>query len=228
MKKKFRKNEIIIHNGNKFIHLDEDSHTIGNCERIAKQIKELLPDIIMFELPRQKNPFEILNTQRPNQKSENLIKNIKRNSKQARGNFEIIYETIERIWLEKQHQVLLFRFDAPLELTSNCITLPNDWQIEGIVWNYLREKYMTQFINENNDLFIGRKTVIQCHNHHWKNIKFLLKNPSVKMIWKHYFVDFAKSINVETYSIEKMLNILKKNKRDTLLKYWKLMSDLNE
>ena len=229
MKSKLENIEFLLHNKNEFIHLDEDDHTNENCVRIARQIEEIMPEIIIFELPRQSNhPFETLNTQKPNNKSQILINIININSLQARGNYLAIYETIKKIWFEKQHQIFLFRFDAPFELTSNCLTLPEEWQIEGIVWNYLREKYMSQFIDINDDLFKDKKNIIQCHNNHWENIKFLLQKPSKELIWNHYFIDFAKSVNVEIDSIEKMLNILKRNKRDILLKYWGLISDFNE
>lgn len=208
------------------IHLDEKEHSQEIHQIIAKEILDINPEAIIFEFPRHsKSLFKELNVSKPRDKSKKLLQINRERNKQAQGNFNIIFDSIEKIWFEQNKQILLFEFDAPIDLTSEIINFEYGMTTEHLVWNFLREKYMVNFLLENKDSFINKKVLVLCHNFHWANIKFLLNLPSKEKVWKYYFFKLAKNYDFNCKSKDDLIEYLKNKKRKTLLKHWFIISD---
>jgi len=209
------------------IHLDEKEHTKDVHLRISKEILDITPDVILFEFPRHDNSdFDKLNIYEPLDKCNVLIKRIRKNNKRAQGDFNLIFDSIEKIW-SKNKQVTLFNFDAPPELTSEISNLPYGMTIENLVWNYLRERYMANFLLSYKESWVNKKVVFLCHNFHWMNVKFSLNNVSKSEIWNYYFIELAqREYGCKFESDCKLISYLQRNQRRILLKYLNLINHL--
>ena len=199
----------------KLIHIDEPRHSRKVIEKQAEAILKIKPDIILFELPRV-GELSYFNKFKPKNKPHERIDNIKEHFSALSkyypwfASFYKIIEAVEQLW-SKGKQVYLYEIDGPVELTSAG---EGKRGVQNVVWNYLREKFMLESIKRLNRRFPRKKALLFCHNFHWGNLNFLLKKPSKKEIWNHYFKIIG---NVTPEWVERELR--RKNK--VLYKYWK-------
>jgi len=207
----------------RLIHIEESEHKNEISYRKAKEILKIKPNVILFEYPiHEGSSLSDFNKFEPKEKPKQEIEGWKRglavSSKKypwLKAEYKII-EAIEQLWIRGK-QIYLFEIDGPVELTSLKGTKS---QLNNIVWNYLREKYMIENIRKM-EARINKKSIVMilCHNFHWKNIQFLLKKPQKEKIWDYYFVK-----NGITKSPRQIQHELKKQNK-ILYKYWKLKSD---
>lgn len=200
------------------IHLDEPKHTVKISIKKAKEVLKLKPDIVIFEYPQRSEPGTFYNQFSPKDKPKNKFKKLKQNLRKSVRKYPWvigdikIFEAIEKLW-DKNRQILLFNMDGPAELTSLCdkiVKSQNRFLFD--VWNYLREQYMVKTIRQVRNKFPHAKIVVLCHNSHWKNIKFLLRNLSKKEIKNYYFskIDNYIKFDLKKYKvIQKYWNKLK-------------------
>lgn len=210
--------------GVQLLHISENNHSEENNRIIAENLKHIEPDIILFELPGKESIFDELNTLEPASITPEIMDRFRNSSiKKIRGNFNIIIDSLEFLWQEKHKKVLLQRIDAPIELTSYCVNLPQDWSIYGIVWNYIRDKYMASYISNNVKKLQNKTVVITCHNIHWERIKMILTK-NAKDVLNYYFYKFAQEVDVPQLNINEVDEILKEN-HQLLYEYWLLIND---
>ncbi|MBU3958078.1 MAG: hypothetical protein KKB25_03305 [Nanoarchaeota archaeon] len=191
------------------IHLNEPKHTVRASIKKTKEILKIKPYIILFEYPQDSEPGTFYNKFLPSKKPLKRFKRLKQNlRKHARkypwliGDVKI-FEMIERLWRENK-QVLLFNMDGPSKLTALCDKIVRSRnRLLFDVWNYLREQYMIKTIRKVKNEFPRSKIVIICHDYHWKNIEFLLRNPSKKEVNKYYFsrIDEYIKFDLKKYKI---------------------------
>lgn len=200
------------------IHIDEPKHSQKIVNNQAKAILKFKPDAILFELPKQKNfSLSYFNQFSPKKKPKQKIEKLKQNYKIASKKYPWlkseykIFDSIEKLWNNRKN-VHLFEIDAPVELTKAGEGTKG---LSNLIWNYLREKYMVENIKKIKSKYPDKTLLLFCHNFHWKNIQFLLKNPSKEKIKNYYFI--KNRINKSFKEIE---SELKKNQ--VLYKYWKL------
>lgn len=213
----------------KLIHLEEPEHKEEISDKKAEKILKIKPDAILFEYPVPENySLSELNDFSPKEKPKQRIDAWKRSYSKHFGKYPWlkseykVIEAIEGMWNEGK-QVYLFEIDGPIELTSLGETKDSLKGLQIIVWNYIREKFMVENIR-NSEAFVDKRlrkegiALIFCHNIHWNNIQFLLKNPSKNDIKEHYFSQRGiKSIK----EIESDL----KEKNKLLYKFWRLKND---
>jgi len=208
----------------KFIHFDEPKHTAKTERKIAKQILKVKPDAILFEFPKGGYPLEKFNKRKPKNKPKDLIEKWKKGllfhskkHKQLKRTVDIV-KSIEKLW-NQGNQIYLYEIDAPVELSKLGLYKRYSGKIfhnlRFWIWIFLRERIMVSNIRKiyrNLRLKIKNpKLLVKCHNFHWKNIKFLLRNPAKKNIYDYYFSKFSK------YQIK---SVLKREK--VLYKFWKM------
>jgi hypothetical protein len=200
------------------IHIDEPKHSQKVVSNQAKAILKFQPDAILFESPKQKNfSLSYFNQFSPEKKPKQRIEKLKQYYKTASKKYPWlkseykIFGAIEKLW-DNGKNVSLFEIDAPVELTS---VGEGTRGLLNIIWNYLREKYMVENIKKIKSKRKNKTVLIFCHNFHWKNIQFLLKNPSKNQIRNYFFT--KNGINKSLKEIESEL----KDKNKTLYKYWK-------
>lgn len=206
----------------RLIHVDEPEHKEEIVRKQAEEILRIKPDIILFEFPKQKTrSLSDFNQFKPNEKPKQRAEELKQSYKRAsekypwlKSEYKII-EAIEQLWSEGK-QVYLFEIDGPIELTCSG---ERTGGLLNIVWNYLRERYMAENINKIRKKVKGKTALILCHNFHWKNIQFLLKNPNKDKIWDYYFTKNRVTKSPKDVKLE-----LKENAK-VLYKYWNLKSD---
>ncbi len=213
----------------KLIHIEEPEHKEEISNKKAEEILKIKPDAILFEYPvPERNSLSDFNNFSPKEKPKQRIDAWKKSYAKysekyhwLKSEYKII-EAIEQLWNEEK-QTYLFEIDGPIGLTSIGETKDSLKGLQIIVWNYIREKFMAENIR-NIESFLDKKAgkegvvLIFCHDTHWKNIRFLLKNPSKNEIQKYYFSRRGiKSIK----EIESEL----KEKNMLLYQFWKLKSD---
>lgn len=213
----------------KLIHIDEPKHTVQNSLRKARAVLEYRPDIVLFEYPmRDRTPETIFNRYSPTKKPWRKLEEWKNSFMDEdllkihpwlKGDIKIL-ENVEKIWREGQ-QVMVYRVDAPVELTSQMLWAGKDRDVWPCwVTNFLREQYMfrnLRYVEQNYKFKKHPKALVFMANSHWENISFLRKNPSKKEVWDRYLKRF-KGITPENIK-DKI-----KNKNKVLFKYWRRLS----
>lgn len=213
----------------KLIHINEPKHTVRNSLKKARAVFEYRPDVILFEYPmRGKSPEVGFNRYSPKKKPWRKLEEWKNSFKKKdvlethpwlKGDVKIL-GNIKKIWKEGQ-QVMLYRIDAPVELTSQMLWAGKDkdaWPCWVV--NFLREQYMVRnfdYVERKHQGARDLKTLVFIANWHWENIKFLRRNPSKRKIWERYFKQFKE---LTPQNIEG--KIREKNK--VLFKYWRRLS----
>ncbi len=202
----------------KLIHVPESEHNHGVSRKKANAILKLRPDVIFFEYPScRKNSLSTFNKFEPAGKPREKIDEWKASIRNAAEQYpwlreeNRIIEAVEYLW-KKGRQVYLFEIDGPENLTNIGETAGPF----NIAWNYLREIYMKRNLRRGERKKPKGTGLVLCHDFHWKNIQFLMKNPNQKQIWDHYFVR-----NGITTTPKEFENELKKENK-MLYKYWKL------
>jgi hypothetical protein len=176
--------------------------------RQANVVRKYRPDIILFELPAERgNPSLMFNRYSPDKKPLKEISKMIHEAKIAARRFPYAlsdartFENIEKLW-RAGHNVLLFNIDGPRAIRrdywNHYGSLPYDSQRKKLIFwvhCYLRETQMASRIRhilknyeENPDPIIA----VFLQSIHWHHVKFLLKDPSQKEIWKYYFGRFPK------------------------------------
>ncbi len=200
------------------IHLNEPKHTLRVSIKKANEILKIKPDIILFEYPQDSEPGTFYNRFLPSKKPMKRFEKLKQSLRKSARKYPWligdvkIFEAIEKLWC-KNKQVLLFNMDGHSELTALCdrIVMSRN-RLLFDVWNYLREQHMIKTIRKVRNEFPRSKIVIICHNSHWRNIEFLLRNPSKKEINDYYFsrIDEYIKFDLKKYKIlQKYWNKLK-------------------
>ena len=199
----------------RLVHVKEPEHEEEAASKKAEKILKIKPDVILFEYPVKEDfSLSYFNKFNPEKKPKDKIKELKKGYEISSKKYPWlkteykIFEAIEKLW-DDGKQVYLFEIDAPVELTS----VENTKGLLNIVWNFLRETYMIENIKKIESRFDKDKVaLVFCHDFHWKNIQFLLKNPGKEEIWNHYFMQKSpKEIEVELEQKNKILH-----------KFWKL------
>jgi hypothetical protein len=201
--------------------------------RQANVVSKYRPDIIFFELPARKgNPSLIFNRYSIVQKPFKEVERIKHDLKAAAKRFPYAlsdvrtWENIERLWRDGRN-VLLFNIDGQDEMRQDYFQLTRkltyDQQRKHLLFwvhCYLREIQMANYIRSILKNYKGKTAptvAVFLQSIHWRHVKFLLKDPSQKEIWKYYFGRFPK-INPENLGLEI------KRKSDIHYKYWREIS----
>ena len=203
----------------KLIHFNEPAHTKKIEIKISKQILKVKSDAILFEFPKGSfGGIEKFNKYKPKNKPKYLIENWKGNlllsSKKInslKGTIEIV-KNIEKLW-NNGHQIYLYNIDAPAELSKLGLykrySGKLSYNLRFWIWIFLREKIMISNIKKiykNLKLKIKNpKLLVKCHNFHWRNITFLLKNPDRKKIEHYYFSKFSRNEIKSVLMKEKVL-----------------------
>jgi len=210
----------------------QENCTEGNRvdPRQANIVARYRPDIILFELPaKRENPSLLFNRYSPSKKPQGEIERRIRRAKIAGREFPYalsdigVWKNIEKLWRDG-HDVLLFNIDGQDDLRRAYFNLtkgiPYDLQRKKpLFWVhcYLKEVKMGGYIRDILKQYKKKDNpviAVFLQSIHWHHVKFLLKNPSQKEIWKYYFGRFSK-INPE--------NIGPKIKKISAVhyKYWK-------
>ncbi len=202
--------------------------------RQANAVRKYKHDIIIFEYPNNNNVpdmefnnFEAL--KKPKRLYDKMIKNLSGNILKIHPWVkadQFVWENINELW-NKNHQVLLYRVDAPSELTREwldvwmgsypCIEKNWIWWVKI----YLREKIMAKnikYILNNYKEKNNPNILIFLQSFHWEHVRFLLTNPTKNEIWKYYFGNF-REINKKNIG-----NKIKKINK-VFYKYWNEISD---
>lgn len=175
----------------KLIHISEPKHKRPVAIRKATAILKFKPKYIFFETPKDAFNITQFNRYEPNNKPVSLIEawkaNLINNSKKYPWlkTETLIVDAIVKLW-KSNHQIYLYNIDAPISLTSiiSKIMQKRD-RFQFDVWNFLREWHMCQAIAK---IKLTGNGLIFCHDMHWKNIKWFLRNkPSKNKFYKHYF-----------------------------------------
>ena len=139
-----------------------------------------------------------------------------------------LFDNISKLW-KTGHEVLLYPVDAPRELTAENYSVWKNMYpsaMKNWLWwvrIYLREKIMAENIERALKKYNhkdGPKVLVLLQSFHWRHVKFLMKDPSKKKIWKYYFGSF-KEITPRTIGD----TIRKENK--IFYKYWKKYADFH-
>lgn len=174
--------------------------------RQANVVKKYRPDIILFELPaRHGNPALSFNRYGPSEKPHREIARVKRSLANAAREYPYalsdirVWENIERLWREGRN-VLLFNIDGPDILRRNFHAayggLPYETLRKKLIFwvhCYLREAAMADHIRRIVKNYKGKQRpviAVFLQSVHWRHVKFLLKNPSQREIWRYYFGRF--------------------------------------
>jgi len=202
--------------------------------RQANAVLELKPDIIILEYPNNKktpnlpfNNYPALEKpkQLVNKRLKEFPEKILKIHPWAKAD-TIMWKNINSLW-GKNHQVLVYAVDAPVELTKEWLEVWNHmypcskrnwlWWVQI----YLREKIMAkniQWILDNYKDKEKPKILVFLQSFHWKHVKFLLKAPKKDDIWNYYFGKFTE---IDRQTIR---NKIKKSNR-LFYKYWKKIAD---
>ncbi len=213
----------------KLIHVEEPEHKEEISNKKAEEISRIKPDAVLFEYPvPERYSLSEFNNFSPKEKPKQRIEAWKRSYANysekypwLKSEYKII-EAIEQLWNEGK-QAFLFEIDGPIELTSIGKTKDSLKGLQIVVWNYIREKYMVENIR-NIEKFLDKKigkesiALVFCHDTHWKNIQFLLENPSKNEVQEYYF---SQRGIISIKEIESEL----KDKNGLLYKFWKLKTD---
>jgi hypothetical protein len=203
--------------------------------RQADAVLRHKPDVIIFEAPSVgRTPSLIYNKYKPlNKPLVEVVKHkkmLQRLAKKAPWVLSdvYVYDNIMKLW-EDGHDVKLYNVDASSELLRVNLEIDENWDpkpyrrgthFQWWVRIYLREKIMAENIqwvlsqNKKKDL----KVLNFLQSFHWRNVQFLMSNPSKKKIYEYYFGKF-RNINMKTIG-EKV-----KEENKNLYKYWKKVSD---
>ncbi len=203
--------------------------------RQADAVLRHRPDAIIFEAPSSgRTPSLVYNKYRPSNKPLAEVAKHKKKLKQVSKKYPwvlsdiSVYDNIVKLWKEGV-DVKLYNVDASSELLRVGSRIDHDWNpkphhrgthFQWWVRIYLREKIMAENIqwvvskNKKKDL----KVLIFLQSFHWRNVQFLMSNPTKKQIYEYYFGKF-KDIEIETIG-----NKIKKENK-ILYKYWKKVSD---
>ena len=174
--------------------------------RQANVVAQYRPDVILFELPAEKgNPSLIFNRYSPDKKPRREIWQKIRKAKIAGREFPYalsdvrVWENIKELWRDG-HDVLLFNIDGPDDLRRSYFNLTKgisyDLQRKRLIFwvhCYLREIMMAEYVRNILRNYKKKENPIVAvflQSIHWHHVKFLLKNPSQKEIWKYYFGRF--------------------------------------
>lgn len=206
--------------------------------RQANAVLHHRPDVIIFEAsPVGRTPNSIFNKHKPSSKPLTKITKHKEMLRQlAKKALWVlsdvyVYDNIVKLWKEG-HDVKLYNVDASSELLKVNLNIDTHWDpkpcrrgahFEWWVRIYLREKIMTK-----NILKIFSQTKVKNSNvliflqsFHWRNVQFLIQNPSKREMYKYYFGAF-KNMNIKT------INERVKKGNKVLYKYWKKFSDFTK
>jgi hypothetical protein len=174
--------------------------------RQANIVSKYQPDIIFFELPAKKeNPALVFNRYVPRKKPFKEVERIKRSLKNTAGKFPYamsdfyVWKNIEQLWRDG-HNVLLFNIDGQDELRRDYFKLARgltyDLQRKRLLFwvhCYLREIKMAGYVRSVLKNYQGEPNptvAVFLQSIHWHHVKFLLKDPFQKEIWKYYFGRF--------------------------------------
>lgn len=205
----------------------------GPDYRQAKAVLKYRPDIIIFESANDnKTPDTVYNKYDCKHKPIKLVRERQLSLKKHIKSFGDaasgipMWDNIIKLWNEG-HNVLLYNTDASVELRREFFEV---WKymypcaLKNWLWwvrIYLREKCMAKNIrwilqqNRNKE----KVTIaVFLQSFHWQHVKFLLKNPTKKQIWKYYFGKFKE---VNSNNIGKKI----KEQNKVFYKYWKKLSD---
>jgi hypothetical protein len=171
--------------------------------RGALAVKKYKPDIVIEELPMKgKTPDTIFNKYPANKKPlkefekmihRKIISGIK--NRDALSDV-LLFQYIKDLWNEGKN-TLIFYTDMQNSFrgtykkymkSSDDNEIWNDW----LFWVYLfiRDCYMAKNVKWVLDNYKAKSNptiLIMIQSFHWRDIKFLFKNPSKQQIWKHYF-----------------------------------------
>jgi|SRR3989338_1031884 len=180
------------------IHLDEPKHSAENCEKQAKQILKIKPDVILFEFPQESKPGSDYNRflpkNKPYEKFNATKKGFRKISKLypwSTGEIAIL-EAIETLW-KQGHQVLLFNMDGPQEITRLCDQTDfNKTPLLFEIINYFREQHMIRTIKKIQRRYPSKKIIVLCSNWHWKRLQFLLRTRNKNKIIKPFLPNTPK------------------------------------
>jgi len=199
----------------------------------ARAVIKYRPDIIIFEMPAGKNnPNTIFNryscTKKPIKVAAKIIKDLKISARKYPYALSdvAVWENIIQLWQEGMNTEL-YNVDAPAKLREEFYifqkpvsrgypAVRRDWLFW--VYLYLRDSYMTQNIKIILDTYSVRPDptiLIFLQSIHWKNVRFLLTNPSKEKIWRYYFGRF-KEIK-PTPAIERQI----KSRSPILNRFWR-------
>lgn len=198
--------------------------------RQARGVLEYKPDIIIMEYPNnKKTPDTIFNKYSP---ADKPLKKLPKFSKEtlliapwAKSDV-VMWNNIAYLWKKKEHQVFIYKVDAPSELVNEWFSV---WEnmypcaLKNWLWwarIYLRERYMAkniQWVLSQYQLKKRPIILIFLQSFHWEHVKFLLQNPSAKQIWNYYFGRFN---NLRPSVVAQTLR--KQNR--VFYKHWKMIS----
>ncbi len=198
--------------------------------RQANAVLKYKPDIILFEMPAEGgNPSLIFNRYKPDKKPFTKVEKIKKSLRRAAKKYPYaasdirVWENIEKLWREGR-ETLLFNVDAPQELRAHYHKIYGDIPYTQVrhewwFWAYLliRECQMAGHIeNILKHYRVKRKPTVAVflQSIHWEHVKFLLRKPSEKGIWRYYFGKFPE---ISPANIRGPI----KKKDKILYKYWK-------
>jgi hypothetical protein len=203
--------------------------------RQAEAIKKYRPDVVLLEYPNNnKDPGIELNNFLPADKPNDLVRKLLAPLPPKvlkihpwAASDRLMWTNINALWQEG-HQVLVYKTDAPSELTSEWLEVWNHAypQItKNWVWwvqIYLRERLMADNIkkilgdNAKNDRPV---VAVFLQSFHWKHVKFLLTEPKKNEIWQYYFGQFKTEVGRKDIAERiKKLN-------PVFYKYWVRYSD---
>lgn len=204
--------------------------------RQAEYVLRYRPDIIVFESPMGRTPNTIYNNFNCKDKPLKLVRNRQSKLKELSKKPGLgdamsdvrLWNNIMKLWKEN-HNVLIYNIDGPVKIHQEFFEV---WKymypsaLKNWLWwvrIYLREKHMAKNIkwvlekNKNKDKIT---VAIFIQSWHWRHVKFLLSDPSKKMIWDYYFSRF-KEVSLK--------NISAKIKKENIVFYkaWQKISDFN-
>lgn len=201
--------------------------------RQAKAILKYKPDIVLFEYPNNTDIFDMsINHYPATSKPRELIDKLFPIDNQTLKTHpwaqadKKVWSNIEKLWQEN-HQVLVYRIDAPNELTEEKLRewrsqypkIKNNW----LWWVriYLREKYMAKYLQEIMANYKQKQdptVLVFLQSFHWEHVKFLMENHTPDEIWKYYFSQFSE---IDQNSIKEKIKKL----NSVFYKYWLKISD---
>jgi hypothetical protein len=201
--------------------------------RQARLIARRKPNIVLLELPAgPRGPQTVFNRHPLGQKPLAALHNIERSLRITARKYPYalsdvaVWKNIATLW-KSGHDVLVFNIDGPRVLRRAYFgkygSTPYPVARKMVIFwvhLYLREQYMANYIRTILQDYHAKKNPIVAvflQSIHWRDVKFLLKNPSKKEIWKYYFGRFPEITPT---------NIAQEIKKESIIhyKYWEKTS----
>lgn len=202
--------------------------------RQAKAVLRHRPDVIIFEAPPTGKTADLVYNKYPPSrkplkalgKYKKMLKDVSRKAPWVLSDVHT-FNNIEKLWAEG-HDVKLYNVDGPHGLLNIKVKyfqkgLPKaqrrgthfDWWVRI----YLRETIMVRHVRKilEKARKDGTTVLVFLQSFHWRNVQFLLKNPTKAQIYKYYFGAF-KGMNLKTIDER----VSKSN--PPLYRYWKKIS----